>query len=123
MSRTLKGIGAVRAAELKAKGALLVDVREAYEFAGGHIPDSVNAALSGLDGSDLPTTDGQAIVFLCASGARTNANASRLAAKAGKAEAFVLSGGIAAWRGAGLPVESGGAEGDGGRGFFSRLFG
>lgn len=125
MAHNLKGVDTARAAELMENGALMVDVREGYEYAGARIPGSLNAALSSLDASDLPLAPGQAIVFFCASGNRTNMHASRLAAKANGSEAYVMSGGITAWARAGLPVERGGAEASGGSrpGFFSRLFG
>jgi rhodanese-related sulfurtransferase len=125
MSRNLKGIDTARAAELMENGALMVDVRETYEYANARIPGSCNAALSCLEATDLPLASGQAIVFFCASGNRTSMNASRLAAKANGSDAYVMSGGITAWARAGLPVERGGAEASGGTrpGFFSRLFG
>jgi hypothetical protein len=45
------------------------------------------------------------VIFHCRSGARTQGNAARLAAKASDAsEAFILEGGIDAWKKAGLPV-------------------
>ena len=43
------------------------------------------------------------MVFHCRSGARTSANAARLADAAG-CEAYILEGGIDAWKTAGLPV-------------------
>ena len=125
MAHALKGVDATRAADLMKKGALMVDVRESYEYANARIPGSHNAAQSSLEASDLPLAPGQVIVYFCASGNRTSMNASRLAAKANGSEAYVMSGGIGAWARAGLPVERGGAEASGGSrpGFFSRLFG
>ena len=38
----------------RTENALLVDVREAGEYAAGHIPGAVNAPLSTLEGADLP---------------------------------------------------------------------
>ena len=121
----MKNIDASAAARLKDEGALMVDVREPGEYARMRIPGSVNIALSRLEGSALPTTAGQKVVFFCASGNRTAVNASRLAAKAGKAPAFVMQGGIFGWTGAGLPVETGRLAEEGGkqRGFFSRILG
>ena len=125
MAHNLKGVDTARAAELMENGALMVDVRESYEYASARIPGSLNAALSGIERSDLPLAPGQAIVFFCASGNRTSMHASRLAAKANGSEAYVMSGGIGAWAQAGLPVERGGAEAsrESRPGFFSRLFG
>lgn len=123
MARNLKGIDTAHAAELMENGALMVDVREGYEYANARIPGSHNAALSSLEASDLPLAPGQSVVFLCASGNRTSMHAARLAAKANGSDAYVMSGGIAAWARAGLPVERGSTDTGGRPGFFSRLFG
>ncbi|MFI5002997.1 MAG: YgaP-like transmembrane domain, partial [Reyranellales bacterium] len=45
----------------------------------------------------------KAVIFHCRSGARTTANASRLAGTVG-CEAYILEGGLDAWKKAGLPV-------------------
>jgi rhodanese-related sulfurtransferase len=44
------------------------------------------------------------LIFQCKSGARTGANAAKLAAVAG-CDAYILEGGIDAWKRANLPVE------------------
>jgi rhodanese-related sulfurtransferase len=44
------------------------------------------------------------LVFHCRSGARTAGNAGRLAAASEGCEAFILEGGLEAWKKAGLPV-------------------
>ena len=90
----------------------MVDVRESGEFARVRIPRSQNIALSRFEISELPVSPGQAVVFFCASGNRTNVYAARLAEKAGEAEAYVMVGGISAWGAAGLPVESGSGQGN-----------
>ena len=87
--------------------AILVDVREMYEQAAERIPGAVARPLSELAAgapADLPLD--RTVVLLCASGARTRNNSVGLAALAG-GEAFCLNGGIAAWKGAGLPIERG----------------
>lgn len=86
-----------------AAGACLVDIRGADEFAREHIPGAVHVPLDRL--GELPT-DGGPVIFHCRSGMRTAANASQLAAQTGGCEAFLLEGGIDAWRKAGLPVEA-----------------
>ena len=61
--------------------------------------------LSKLDDADVALDNGKPVIFHCRSGARTLANAARLAARVGDScEAYVLEGGIDAWRKAGLPV-------------------
>jgi rhodanese-related sulfurtransferase len=124
MARALKNVDAHAAAKLQKSGALLVDVRESGEYAQVRIPGSQLASLSRFGMSELPLAPGQAVVFFCAGGNRTSANATRLAEKAGAADAYVMQGGISAWRQAGLPVESGSGSNEGTRpGFLSRVFG
>lgn len=83
------------------KGALLIDVREPDEHAREHIPGSRLAPLSRIEAQQLPSA--APLVFLCRSGARTSANAGRLSAAAA-GEAYLLEGGLEAWKRAGLPV-------------------
>jgi rhodanese-related sulfurtransferase len=97
---SLQTIDATAAKRLIDQGATLVDVREADEHAREHVPGARNVPLSRL--GSLPT-GARAIVFHCRSGARTSANAPRLAAAA-DCQAYILDGGIEAWKKAGLPV-------------------
>lgn len=123
MTRTLKSIEPDAALKLQEEGALLVDVREPSEHAETRIPGARNVALSGLADSELALGPGQAVVFFCASGNRTEVYAAELAAKAGAADAYVMRGGIFAWGRAGLAVETGDAGGAPSRGMFARVFG
>ena len=107
MARTLTPVEPDAAARLLEEGALLVDVREVDEYGRGQIPGSRNVPLSRIAHSELPLAAGQAVVFLCASGTRTNVYAPMLAEKAGSAAAYVLRGGLSAWARAGLSVERG----------------
>jgi rhodanese-related sulfurtransferase len=97
---TLPTIDPVTAKRLIDDGALLVDIREPDEHAREHVPGARNTPLSRL--ASLPA-GATAIVFHCRSGARTSGNAGRLAAAAG-CEAYILDGGLDAWKKAGLPV-------------------
>ncbi|MBR1127375.1 rhodanese family protein [Bradyrhizobium iriomotense] len=86
-------------------GAVLIDIREADEHAREKIIGARNLPLSRLDEADLATHPGTPVIFHCKSGARTQANGSRLAAKLdGTCDAFIVGGGLDAWRKAGLPV-------------------
>ena len=60
-----------RLPELKQKGAVLVDVRSAAEFAGGNAPGSVNIPLPELGQrlNEIPRT--APVVVCCASGTRS----------------------------------------------------
>ncbi len=100
----LKSISPARAAELIRDGGVLVDIREADEHARERIPGARHHALSRL-GTESPARDGDDIViFHCRSGMRTQSNAGALAASAAGCEAYVLEGGLDAWKKAGLPV-------------------
>lgn len=98
---SLPTIDAVRAKRLIDDGAVLVDVREADERAREHVPGTRHHALSKL--STIDTAGAKAVIFHCRSGARTAANAARLAG-ATRCDAYALEGGIDAWKKAGLPV-------------------
>ena len=83
-------------------GAILIDIRDTDEHARERIPHARNVPLSKL--CDYPVGQaGTTIVYHCRSGNRTRMNAPLLA-KATEADAFILDGGIDAWKKAGLPV-------------------
>jgi len=93
-----------QAHQLIANGALLFDIREGDEHARERIAQARNVSLATLGQSPLPTNGARAVIFHCRSGARTGANANRLAAAASGCEAYLLEGGLDAWKRAGLPV-------------------
>lgn len=82
---------------------LLVDVREPAEFAAERIHGALNFPLSTFDPGALPDHTDRPIVFQCGSGKRSAMAVQRCQA-AGLAADSHLAGGIAAWRGAGLPT-------------------
>ncbi|MCG7393372.1 rhodanese family protein [Microvirga sp. ACRRW] len=98
---SLPNISPQNAKELIAQGAVLIDVREADEHARERIPGARHEALSQLNGP-LPM-NANAVIFHCRSGNRTATHAGKLAAAA-TCDAYVLEGGIEAWKKAGLPV-------------------
>lgn len=91
-------------ARLEAGQAVLLDVREADEFARERIAGSCSTPLSGFDRLDPAVAEGRSVIVACRSGARTAMNAQRLLAK-GFADVAVLDGGLDAWKRAGLPVQ------------------
>jgi len=101
----LKILSPSEAASLVDAGhALLVDVREADEFASRHIPGSLSLPLSLPDNGPLACGMNSSLIFTCQTGRRTNANSGRLLAPVPGGSAFVLDGGVDAWARAGLPV-------------------
>lgn len=96
---TLPVISPAEARKLIAGGARLIDIRSADEFNRLRIPGSENRPIDALG----RVGDAPAVVYHCRSGMRTTANASRLA-QASDCPAYLLKGGLDAWRTAGLPV-------------------
>lgn len=88
---------------LQDDSVVLIDIREAGEYAREHIHGARLVPLSAIDSHDFDTQHGKAAVFTCRSGNRTAMNAARLLAK-GFREAYVLDGGLDGWKRAGLPV-------------------
>ena len=84
---------------------LLVDVREPNETALERYPDAVEVPLSGFDPADIPDPHGRQVVFACRSGKRS-VTASLAAQAGGFAYDAHLTGGIIAWKAAGLPTEN-----------------
>jgi rhodanese-related sulfurtransferase len=68
--------------ELKRQGALVLDVRSAAEFAGGHVKGSRNIPLGSLAGKLGELKKDQVILTVCASGMRSG-SARRTLLKAG----------------------------------------
>ncbi|MEU0991688.1 rhodanese-like domain-containing protein [Streptomyces sp. NPDC005953] len=87
--------------------AVLLDVREPHEWAGGHAPDAVPLSLSALAvGAPLPAAaKGRPLVVVCRSGHRSRAAVRLLTARG--VDAVDLIGGMRAWATAGLPVVCG----------------
>jgi rhodanese-related sulfurtransferase len=83
---------------------LLVDVREPAELLGGRVDGAHNIPLGQL-GDRLGELEGRGpVAFICRSGARS-AQATRAAARAG-IDAANVSGGVAGWARAGLPLNA-----------------
>ncbi len=83
-------------------GATILDVREAGEWAAGHIAGSVHVPLSTLPAgaAAIPQTD--PLVVVCKVGARS-AQVTAWLASQGR-HAVNLAGGLDAWAGAGRPL-------------------
>ncbi|MCC0052496.1 MAG: DUF2892 domain-containing protein [Rhodobiaceae bacterium] len=98
-------ITAQEASRLVGQGAVLVDVREASEHARERIAGSILMPLSQIAGGQPDVGDARRVVFYCRSGGRTAAAREHLRPRGKKVQAYILSGGIMAWKRAGLPVE------------------
>jgi len=92
--------------ERVSKGELnVVDVREQWEYARDHIPNSKLTPLGQIIARPQQVITSDNILFVCEVGQRS-AVAAEMAAALGMKHVFNLEGGMQAWRTAGLPVES-----------------
>jgi rhodanese-related sulfurtransferase len=102
-----KEVGAIQAVQLiNRRDAVVIDVRDATEYASGHIAGARHIPQSQLDSrlKELEKHKAKPIIIACATGSRSRA-ASALLEKQGYAEVYNLQGGLAAWRQAGMPLE------------------
>jgi len=83
--------------------AVLIDVREAEEYAKEHIIGARLVPLSGFDKADFAADRNKIAVFHCRSGNRTQMAAPQLL-QSGFADVYHLDGGIEGWKKAGYPV-------------------
>ena len=95
-------------AELLSQGELALDVRPGEDFAAGHVPGSVNIALSGQFASWAATVLGLTArpVLIAADQEELEEARLRLARVGIEELDGYLAGGVAAWQQAGLPLES-----------------
>jgi rhodanese-related sulfurtransferase len=86
--------------------AVMIDVRDAAEYAAGHATGARNVPLDQLE-QKLPTTvknKALPVLLMCASGARAQ-RALATAKKLGYEQAQVVGGGLKSWKDANLPIE------------------
>ena len=88
--------------------AVVVDVCEADEYAGGHLRGSKNLPLGQLEEKLTAAVKNKTLplILVCQSGKRAT-RALGIAQKLGYEQAQVLHGGMKAWKEANLPVEAG----------------
>ena len=103
---TLPAISPAELQTMLAKGEMALDVRPGDEFAAGHVPGSINIALSGQFASWAATVLGLVAhpVLIAASDAQVEEARVRLARVGIEALDGYLQGGVAAWKDAGLPL-------------------
>ena len=93
-------------ARIRSGQAVLVDIRETGEVAQERIAEAIVTPLSAFEACELDVQPGREVIFMCRSGARTGSNCDRLAARI-PGPAFVLDGGLNAWKAQGLPTVTG----------------
>ncbi len=90
---------------MKEGRAVLVDVREAQEYAAGHLPGARLVSLSAFDPAQVPVDPRKHLVFYCQSGRRCGPASERMAASGFTGEINRLAGGFGAWQQSGGAVE------------------
>jgi rhodanese-related sulfurtransferase len=88
------------------QNALVLDVREAAEYEKGHMLNARNIALGEIElrAGEIEKHKAKPVIVVCDDG-RLSAKAATTLRKHGFEQVFTLSGGIGAWRQAGLPLE------------------
>jgi rhodanese-related sulfurtransferase len=85
---------------------VVIDVSDEATYAAGHIVGSKHIPFANLEGrlADLPRDKSVPLIVVCPRGSQGSKAANVLRGK-GYANAKALSGGLAGWREAGMPVE------------------
>jgi rhodanese-related sulfurtransferase len=89
---------------INSKNAQIVDVRSADDFAKGSLPNARNLPTAAIKDRLGELKKERPVIVVCNTGASAGPAAAQLRS-AGFGEVFVLAGGLAAWREAGLPVK------------------
>jgi len=100
-------VNTTRAIELiNREDALLLDVRDAGEYGAGHLLGAKHLPLARIDegAGELAKKKERPLIVYCDSGERS-AKAAAALKRQGFTRVTALSGGLDAWRQAGLPVE------------------
>jgi rhodanese-related sulfurtransferase len=90
------------------KDAVLIDIRDAADFAKGHILNARNVPLIQIDAhaESIAKNKQKSLIVYCDTGRQAGSVTAKLR-DLGYENAVSLSGGLAAWRQAGLPVVTG----------------
>ncbi|HSS26501.1 MAG TPA: rhodanese-like domain-containing protein [Usitatibacter sp.] len=100
-------LGTLDATRLMNQGTTLVlDVRDAQDFASGHLPRARHIPVADLSNrmSEIEKYKEKPVLVTCMKGNRS-ATAAKLLRRAGFKSVFHLKGGLAAWQQACLPLE------------------
>ena len=101
----LSDIAPASARELIDSGrAILIDVREPSENRAERIAGSLLVPLSRFDPAAIPSEPGKSVIFHCRTGRRSRSAAQKVLASGRSGQVANLSGGIDAWKAAGLPT-------------------
>ena len=100
----IRSLSPREAQTLAAEGQVeIVDVREAREWSGGHVPGARLVPLDRLRKAPAVALPRDGVIFVCAAGSRSEA-AARVAEAHGLRTVYNLTGGTRGWASAGLPL-------------------
>jgi rhodanese-related sulfurtransferase len=88
---------------INSRHAQIVDVRRPEEFATGSVPNARNIPLAEIGQRCSELRKDRPVILVCNQGRIANGAVPKLRA-GGIGEVYVLAGGVAAWREAGLPI-------------------
>jgi len=89
---------------LKSDKAILIDVREGFEFRPSHLKKAINIPASGNMEYAADTINKEySVFFYCTTGFRSK-RVAKIFCEKGFRDVYSLDGGIVAWRKAGMPV-------------------
>lgn len=105
-SKSYQKLTVEQAEEWMNEGALVIDVREPFEFAEGHIPQAKNIPLGELSRRLDEVPRDKRLVLVCRSGNRSSKAARFLMERGYPPDAIGnLEGGMRRWQAEGKPVE------------------
>lgn len=115
LRRTLRGyreVGSAEATRLINDGALVIDLREAGSFKGGHVAGAVNMPADRIDTlyDDIAKRAGKAgdaVIVYCDHGVTSGRIAQELVKRLPEKTVCHLKGGLTAWRHDNMPVKKG----------------
>jgi len=89
------------------QNGLVLDVREAAEYEKGHMLNARNIPFGELEGraAEIEKHKAKPVIVVYDDGGNRSGRAATALRKQGFEQVFTLSGGIGAWRQAGLPLE------------------
>ena len=90
---------------INSKNATIVDIRPPEEFAKGSLPNARNLPADKVKDRARELKKDKPLIVVCANGSTAGKVAAQLRSS-GFSEVFVLGGGLAAWREAGLPLRT-----------------
>lgn len=102
MSDATPNIDVEQFAHAHAENATVIDVREASEYAGGHVPGARLVPMGQLPGHLDELNRDEPVYVICASGNRSAAMTDLLTQSG--INAYSVSGGTTAWAGSGRPL-------------------